>query len=226
MRTLVEHRFVVSLACSAVVGALGIVSWPLPVANPILGMIHEQRPALLATIGYTYSTLWFTTPFFVLNVAFSFIYIFGARWDRPGSAKRLPPYPDPGQELTLLQIDQHADELEKFDVEGILSFAERVLPRASDLWVQASLDQRQRLQQLFFPDGVVFDGNRFVRTGVSTHAFRHLPPVKPAENNLASPRGREEGRQWQPATFVTGMAHERHLRDANSTVPHSRSSSW
>ena len=44
------------------------------------------------------------------------------------------------QELTLLQIDQHADELEKFDVEGILSFAERVLPRASDLWVQASLD--------------------------------------------------------------------------------------
>src|SRR5437660_11500443 len=56
------------------------------------------------------------------------------------------------QELTLLQIDQHADELEKFDVEGILTFAERVLPRASDLWVHASLEQRQRLRQLFFPD--------------------------------------------------------------------------
>lgn len=38
------------------------------------------------------------------------------------------------QELTLLQIDQHADQLEKFDGEGILAFAERVLPRASDLW--------------------------------------------------------------------------------------------
>ena len=38
----------------------------------------------------------------------------------------------------------------KLDVEGILAFAERVLPRASDLWAQASLDQRQRLQQLFF----------------------------------------------------------------------------
>ncbi len=50
----------------------------------------------------------------------------------------------------LLEIDRHADMLEKFDVEGILAFAERVLPRASDLWVQASLDQRQRLQQLFF----------------------------------------------------------------------------
>jgi hypothetical protein len=53
------------------------------------------------------------------------------------------------QELTLLEIDRHSDMLEKFNVEGILMFAERVLPRASDLWVQASLDQRQRLQQLF-----------------------------------------------------------------------------
>ena len=31
--------------------------------------------------------------------------------------------------------------------EGILAFAERIPPRASDLWVQASLDDKQRLQQ-------------------------------------------------------------------------------
>jgi hypothetical protein len=41
-----------------------------------------------------------------------------------------------------------------------LAFAERILPRASDLWVQALLNQRQRFQQLFFPDGIAFDGNR------------------------------------------------------------------
>jgi len=41
-------------------------------------------------------------------------------------------------------------QLEELDVEGILAFVERVLPKASDLWVHASLDQRQRLQQLFF----------------------------------------------------------------------------
>jgi hypothetical protein len=51
--------------------------------------------------------------------------------------------------------------------EGILAFAERVLPRAADLWVQASRDQQQRFQQLFFPDGISFDGNGFVRTGVT-----------------------------------------------------------
>lgn len=40
------------------------------------------------------------------------------------------------EQQTLIKIDHHATELEKFDVEGILAFAERILPRASDLWVQ------------------------------------------------------------------------------------------
>jgi hypothetical protein len=55
------------------------------------------------------------------------------------------------EQLTLAQIDRHTGELDELDVEGILAFAERVLPRASDLWIQASLDQRQCLQTLFFP---------------------------------------------------------------------------
>jgi hypothetical protein len=45
------------------------------------------------------------------------------------------------------------------------------LPRAADLCVQASLEQRQRFQQLFFPEGISFDGKRLCwnhrnRTGV------------------------------------------------------------
>jgi hypothetical protein len=93
------------------------------------------------------------------------------------------------QELTLTQIDKHSVDLEKFDVEGILAFAERVLPRASDLWVQASLSQKQRLQQLFFPDGIAFDGKRFVRTAVTTHAFNDLTCADDSEIQLASPTG-------------------------------------
>jgi hypothetical protein len=38
--------------------------------------------------------------------------------------------------------------------EGTRAFAERILPRASDLLIQASLDYKQRLQQLFFPGGI------------------------------------------------------------------------
>ena len=39
------------------------------------------------------------------------------------------------EELTLVQMDRHSSELEEMDVEGILAFAERVLPSASNLWV-------------------------------------------------------------------------------------------
>jgi hypothetical protein len=35
------------------------------------------------------------------------------------------------EELTIAQMDRHASELEEMDVEGILAFAERVLPSAS-----------------------------------------------------------------------------------------------
>ena len=78
------------------------------------------------------------------------------------------------EELTLVRIDRHSGQLEELDVEGILAFAERVLPRAADLWVQASLEQRQRFQQLFFPDGIAFDGNRFIGTGATAPAFSYL----------------------------------------------------
>ena len=75
------------------------------------------------------------------------------------------------EQMTLVKIDEHTSTLEEMDVEGILAFAERVLPRAADLWVQASLEQRQRFQQLFLPDGIAFDGKSFVRTAATAPAF-------------------------------------------------------
>jgi UDP-N-acetylmuramyl pentapeptide synthase len=70
----------------------------------------------------------------------------------------------------------------------ILAFAERVLPRTADLWVQASLDQRQRLQQLFFPQGVAFDGNGFVGTAVTAPAFSYLQAVADGKERMVDPR--------------------------------------
>jgi hypothetical protein len=95
------------------------------------------------------------------------------------------------EELTLAQIDRHAEAVEEIDVAGILAFAERVLPRAADLWVQASLDQKQRLQQLFFPDGIAFDGNRFNRTGATAPFFKYLAPEEIAEEKVVSRDGIE-----------------------------------
>ena len=88
-------------------------------------------------------------------------------------------------------MDRHAESIEELDVQGILAFAERVLPRAADLWVQASLDQKQRLQRLFLPEGIAFDGNRFNRTAVTAPFFKYLSPNERAEESLVSREGIE-----------------------------------
>jgi hypothetical protein len=86
--------------------------------------------------------------------------------------------------LTLARIDRHSGQLDELDVEGIVAFAERVLPRAADLWVQASLEQRQRFQQLFFPDGIAFDGKGFVGTRVTAPAFSYLREIKTGNERM------------------------------------------
>ena len=95
------------------------------------------------------------------------------------------------EELTLVRIDRHSGQLEELDVEGILAFAERVLPRASDLWVQASLEQRQRFQQLFFPDGIAFDGKGFVGTRVTAPAFSYLREIETESERMVDQTGIE-----------------------------------
>jgi hypothetical protein len=37
---------------------------------------------------------------------------------------------------------------------------------------------KQRLQQLFFPEGIAFDGNRFNRTAAAAPLFKYLAPVR------------------------------------------------
>ncbi len=93
------------------------------------------------------------------------------------------------EELTLSKIDHHTEAVDELDVEGILAFAERILPRASDLWVQASLDYKQRLQQLFFPEGIAFDGNRFNRTAVTAPLFKYLAPGERGRRKCGVPNG-------------------------------------
>jgi hypothetical protein len=77
------------------------------------------------------------------------------------------------------------------DVEGIVAFAERVLPSASSLWVQSTLAQKQRLQQVFFPDGVRFDGKRLVGTGTTLPVFNYLSAESDEKKDLVDQTGVE-----------------------------------
>ena len=80
----------------------------------------------------------------------------------------------------------HTEAVDELDVQGIPAFAERILPRASDLWVQASLDYKQRLQQLFFPEGIAYDGNRFNRTAATAPLFNYLAPSESVDERVAA----------------------------------------
>src|SRR5262245_29313201 len=90
MRVLVEYRFVVSLALSAVAGVGGLHAWPFPHENPILGLIEESHPMVYASFCYAYATVWFSTPFLLFNIVFSLAYIFTARSDRQTRSAPLP----------------------------------------------------------------------------------------------------------------------------------------
>jgi site-specific DNA recombinase len=88
------------------------------------------------------------------------------------------------QELTLLRMDRHASEVEELDVKGILAFPERVLPRAADLWVQASLDQRQRFQQLFCPDRIASTEIASLEPGATAPVFSYLQEIRTGNEGL------------------------------------------
>jgi hypothetical protein len=102
------------------------------------------------------------------------------------------------EELTLARIAKHSTELDELDVEGILAFAERILPRAADLWLQAPLEQRQRFQQLFFPEGMSFDGQRFDGTAATAPAFSYLREIRTSEDGVVDQTTVEPGQTLSP----------------------------
>jgi hypothetical protein len=63
--------------------------------------------------------------------------------------------------------------------------------------VQASLDQRQWFQQLFFPEGISFDGNGFVRTAVTAPAFSYLRPIEAGNEGLVD----QNSASWNQIAF-------------------------
>jgi hypothetical protein len=109
MRLLIEHRAAISLGTSALAGAMGIAAYPFPASDPLLGLIRVAAPGLYALLSYAYVTVWFTTPFVVVNVLTAFLSIFVNRHEAAAYAGALPPYPSIAfrEELFLVLGEQH-----------------------------------------------------------------------------------------------------------------------
>jgi hypothetical protein len=94
------------------------------------------------------------------------------------------------EEIALVEMRKHDSELEALDVEGLLAYAEFLILNARRLWEEARVDQRQRLQRFFFPDGLTFAEGRVgtARTGLF---FNELGDDSAPETTLATLTGFE-----------------------------------
>lgn len=90
------------------------------------------------------------------------------------------------EQIASAELELSEVRIEQFDVEGILSFAEYVLTNAARMWMELDLDRRQQLQQVLFPEGLSFDGERF-GTAVTCLAFKKLGENGEPKSGMASP---------------------------------------
>ena len=75
--------------------------------------------------------------------------------------------------------------------------------------MQASLEQRQRFQHLFFPDGIAFGGNGFVRTAVTAPAFSYLRTIEDGNERLVD----QTSASWNP--MISWLRNVEALRTAD-----------
>ena len=61
--------------------------------------------------------------------------------------------------------------LDKVDIESAIDFAQHVLLNTPKIWAESNSDQKQRLQKLFFPEGVSFQNGVYRTTATSLIFF-------------------------------------------------------
>ena len=94
------------------------------------------------------------------------------------------------EEIALARIEEEDARIEEIDVEALVDYSEQVLLSAARLWTDASFEQRLRLQQVLFPQGLRWNEKGF-GIAVTCLAFSQLPLNTSESNDLASPTGFE-----------------------------------
>jgi site-specific DNA recombinase len=91
------------------------------------------------------------------------------------------------EELVHTETALHDAELEEIDVDGVLNFAGELLGNAAHLWLEASLDQKQRLQKVLFPKGITYSRCGAFGTPEVSLVFRLLQAVPTHQSSEARP---------------------------------------
>ena len=125
-------------------------------------------------------------------------------------ADRKPQPAHPASRLEEYRRRQAYETLERFHEEGESAKTtdrshpgvRRTCLAARRRPVQASLEHRQRYQQVFFPDGMSFDGNGCIGNGVTALIFSYLRTIEDRNKRMVD----QTGASWnQFQGFIRGI---------------------
>ncbi len=94
------------------------------------------------------------------------------------------------EDITLAEIAEQDGRLEVLDVEAAVEFGQHVLLNAARLWVESGADQKQRLQKVIFPRGVLFSDGVY-RTDATSMIFFELEEISSQKERLVALTGIE-----------------------------------
>jgi hypothetical protein len=109
------------------------------------------------------------------------------------------------EDIALVRIELEDAKLEEIDIEGLLGFAEHVLTNAARLWIEASPEQKTRLQQVLFPNGLTLQDGKF-GTATTCFAFTQLTEIFSPDSGVASPTGTVASQRLAMAGFYDRRA--------------------
>ncbi|HET9184482.1 MAG TPA: TraM recognition domain-containing protein [Candidatus Angelobacter sp.] len=95
VRSLVEHRLILALGLSVACGLVLASMLPINLEDPLLLLIKMKQPEIYLLLGWSYTAFLYSTPFLVISMALSFIYVHFYAPDLEHQPGPLPKYPDP-----------------------------------------------------------------------------------------------------------------------------------
>ena len=95
------------------------------------------------------------------------------------------------EEITLAKLRLKDAQLDKVDIEAVLNFAEAFLLNTARIWLEMSLERRQRFQKVLFPEGIELMAGGVFRTAATCPAFSMLQPEMTPDTRMATPTGFE-----------------------------------
>ena len=96
------------------------------------------------------------------------------------------------EDLTLAEMELREAQAEEIEIETVLEYAEMVLTNASNPWKAAPAEQKQRLQQVLFPEGVTYSEGKY-RTAITCLLFSGMGAKTVKKEGLVALPGIEPG---------------------------------